>query len=149
MSDLCLVLPTVRESYIFKLFPFQHTIMAYGPGEYHDRLSFHVSICDTHRSPREHLQCANVALLFENVSAPYLPLLVTEHGSDSIEKSRATVAGDKQVRVFDVAGHSPVGQETIHSTSESAIRVLRCHSGRVKRIIVEDSPDLFLTVAEV
>jgi WD repeat-containing protein 42A len=27
--------------------------------------------------------------------------------------------------------------------------VLRCHSGRVKRIVVEQSPDLFLTVAEV
>jgi WD repeat-containing protein 42A len=35
-----------------------------------------------------------------------------------------------------------------YTTRESCIRVLRCHTGRTKRIITEDSPDLFLTVAE-
>ncbi|KAG2077379.1 WD40 repeat-like protein [Suillus decipiens] len=63
----------------------------------------------------------------------------------------ATVSGDRQVRVFDVGeavGQSPTGREMEYTTRESCIRVLRCHSGRTKRIITEDSPDLFLTVAE-
>ncbi|KAG2348948.1 WD40 repeat-like protein [Suillus weaverae] len=63
----------------------------------------------------------------------------------------ATVSGDRQVRVFDVGeavGQSPTGSEMEYTTRESCIRVLRCHAGRTKRIITEDSPDLFLTVAE-
>ncbi|KAG1892413.1 WD40 repeat-like protein [Suillus subluteus] len=63
----------------------------------------------------------------------------------------ATVSGDRQVRVFDVGeavGQSPTGSEMEYTTRESCIRVLRCHTGRAKRIITEDSPDLFLTVAE-
>ncbi|OAX43460.1 WD40 repeat-like protein [Rhizopogon vinicolor AM-OR11-026] len=63
----------------------------------------------------------------------------------------ATVSGDQQVRVFDVGeavGQSPTGSEMSYNTRQSCIRVLRCHSGRTKRIITEDSPDLFLTVAE-
>ncbi|KAG1783294.1 WD40 repeat-like protein [Suillus placidus] len=62
-----------------------------------------------------------------------------------------TVSGDRQVRVFDVGeavGQSPTGSEMEYTTRESCIRVLRCHTGRTKRIITEDSPDLFLTVAE-
>ncbi|KAI0335470.1 WD40 repeat-like protein [Cubamyces sp. BRFM 1775] len=53
----------------------------------------------------------------------------------------ATVAGDSQIRVFDhekAPGHPEI----------AAIRILKCHNGRVKRIVTEDSPDLFLTVAE-
>ncbi|KAG0709673.1 WD40 repeat-like protein [Suillus ampliporus] len=63
----------------------------------------------------------------------------------------ATVSGDRQVRVFDVGeavGRSPTGSEMEYTTREACIRVLRCHTGRTKRIITEDSPDLFLTVAE-
>lgn len=63
----------------------------------------------------------------------------------------ATVSGDRQVRVFDVGegiGHSPTGSEMTYSVHQACIRILRCHSGRTKRIITEDSPDLFLTVAE-
>ncbi|KAI9574450.1 WD40-repeat-containing domain protein [Boletus coccyginus] len=63
----------------------------------------------------------------------------------------ATVAGDKQVRVFDVGesvGRSPSGNEMSYTTKQACIRVLRCHSRRTKRIITEDSPDFFLTVAE-
>lgn len=37
----------------------------------------------------------------------------------------------------------------MHDTRQSCRRVLRCHEGRVKRIVTENSPDLFLTVAEV
>lgn len=54
--------------------------------------------------------------------------------------------------MFDVGagvGQSPTGSEMEYTTRESCIRVLRCHTGRTKRIITEDSPDLFLTVAEV
>jgi WD repeat-containing protein 42A len=63
----------------------------------------------------------------------------------------ATVSGDQQVRVFDVGeavGQSPTGSEMEYTTRESCIRILRCHDRRTKRIITEDSPDLFLTVAE-
>lgn len=66
--------------------------------------------------------------------------------------TRATVSGDNLVRVFDIgeaAGRSSTGTETIYTTRQACIRVLRCHLGRTKRIITEDSPDLFLTVAEV
>ncbi|KAI0750806.1 WD40 repeat-like protein [Daedaleopsis nitida] len=63
----------------------------------------------------------------------------------------ATVAGDSQVRVFDhtrAAGSSTSTGETEYGIREATIRVLRCHDGRTKRIVTEDSPDLFLTVAE-
>ena len=58
-----------------------------------------------------------------------------------------------QVRVFDVktASASAVSDqlETEYSVKQSCIKVLRCHEERVKRIITEDSPDLFLSVSEV
>ncbi|KAF8655275.1 hypothetical protein AX16_003175 [Volvariella volvacea WC 439] len=62
----------------------------------------------------------------------------------------ATVAGDKQVRIFDI-GHANIvadGNESEYGTNSAVVDVLRCHSDRVKRIIIEDSPDLFLTVGE-
>lgn len=62
-----------------------------------------------------------------------------------------TVAGDNQVRVHDIGdlnSHTVVGGETVYNTHESCIHVLRCHDARVKRIITEQSSDLFLTVAE-
>jgi WD repeat-containing protein 42A len=66
---------------------------------------------------------------------------------------RATVAGDNQVRVFDVgeAAHSASsdGLETAYSTRQSCTHILRCHDNRVKRIVTEYSPDLFLSVGEV
>ncbi|RPD67162.1 WD40 repeat-like protein [Lentinus tigrinus ALCF2SS1-6] len=63
----------------------------------------------------------------------------------------ATVAGDRQVRVFDherAVGFPRQTGEIEYSTRAAVIRVLRCHNGRTKRIVTEDSPDLFLTVAE-
>lgn len=63
-----------------------------------------------------------------------------------------SVAGDKQVRVFEAAvalAHSQSEPETTYSANQLDCRVLRCHTNRVKRIVTEDSPDLFLTVAEV
>ncbi|KIJ70527.1 hypothetical protein HYDPIDRAFT_105273 [Hydnomerulius pinastri MD-312] len=63
----------------------------------------------------------------------------------------ATVAGDNQVRVFDVgeaAGRSPTGNEMNYTTRQACTRVFRCHTRRTKRIITEDSPDFFLTVSE-
>src|SRR5262245_23690839 len=68
----------------------------------------------------------------------------------------ATVAGDEQVRVFDVgdgtagpiisAGNSA---EMHYREREHCLRIFRCHDGRVKRIVTEESPDSFLTVSEV
>ncbi|KAF8897569.1 WD40-repeat-containing domain protein [Infundibulicybe gibba] len=56
----------------------------------------------------------------------------------------ATVAGDKQVRVFDL-NHD---YNRHGSCAAYCTRILRCHEDRVKRIVVEDRPDLFLTVSE-
>ena len=55
------------------------------------------------------------------------------------------------MRLFDIGdalGRSPSGEETTYSTRLACIRVLRCHTGRTKRILTEGSPDVFLTVAE-
>ncbi|PIL37152.1 hypothetical protein GSI_00844 [Ganoderma sinense ZZ0214-1] len=63
----------------------------------------------------------------------------------------ATVSGDSQVRVFDhekAAGFPGGNGETEYDIRQAAIRILKCHGGRTKRIVTEDSPDLFLTVAE-
>ncbi|KAI0320808.1 WD repeat-containing protein [Amylostereum chailletii] len=63
----------------------------------------------------------------------------------------ATVAGDRQVRVFDAmaaASISSSGPEASYNAGDCSLRVLRCHSRPTKRIVTEDSPDLFLTVAE-
>ncbi|CAA7259796.1 unnamed protein product [Cyclocybe aegerita] len=66
----------------------------------------------------------------------------------------ATAAGDTQVRVFDVQSAlapTNVAQdltETVLSTNQSCIRVIRCHSDRVKRVVVEESSDLFLSLSE-
>ncbi|KIJ56646.1 hypothetical protein M422DRAFT_22796 [Sphaerobolus stellatus SS14] len=62
-----------------------------------------------------------------------------------------TCAADKQVRVFDVnrAGlYNYAGELTEYQEEQSCIRVFKCHRDRVKRIVTEDSPDYFLTVAE-
>ncbi|THH06795.1 hypothetical protein EW145_g3845 [Phellinidium pouzarii] len=63
----------------------------------------------------------------------------------------ATVAGDRQVRIFDAERAlttSGEGRKIDFSERETCIRVLRCHSGRTKRIVTEESSDVFLTVAE-
>lgn len=62
-----------------------------------------------------------------------------------------TVAGDKQVRISDVGAAFLSSQhrgETEYSSRQANVRVLHCHSARVKRIVTEESPDLFLTVSE-
>ncbi|KAL8277263.1 hypothetical protein RQP46_010332 [Phenoliferia psychrophenolica] len=66
-----------------------------------------------------------------------------------------SAAGDQQVRIFDLSRTTPSTtvssgtQKWKHHTKEDAVvRVLRCHSGRVKRIALEDSADVFLTCAE-
>jgi hypothetical protein len=57
------------------------------------------------------------------------------------------------VRLFDIQhlGASGNGKEreTEFNYRTSDVRVLKCHTGRVKRIVTEDSPDSFLTVSEV
>ncbi|PFH52759.1 hypothetical protein AMATHDRAFT_1806 [Amanita thiersii Skay4041] len=61
----------------------------------------------------------------------------------------ATVAGDKQVRILDAETvFTTAAVETECGVRSSSIRVLRCHSDRVKRLVTEDSPNLFLSVAE-
>ncbi|KAG6837445.1 hypothetical protein H0H93_009539 [Arthromyces matolae] len=63
----------------------------------------------------------------------------------------ATVAGDHQIRVFDIgeaALNASNGKETSYNTRQSLVHKIRCHDDRVKRIVTEFSPDLFLTVGE-
>lgn len=63
-----------------------------------------------------------------------------------------TVARDGHVRVSDVGdvmNQSVTGREVVYTTRQTSCRVLRCHENSVKRVITEDSPDLFLTVSEV
>jgi hypothetical protein len=61
-----------------------------------------------------------------------------------------TVAADTQVRVLDVGeGVGLSEKEKEYSSQAACVRVLRCHSDRVKRVVTEESPDLFLTVSEV
>jgi hypothetical protein len=42
-----------------------------------------------------------------------------------------------------------VGGEVRFNAKDHGVRTLKCHTDRVKRIVTEDSPDLFLTVSEV
>ncbi|KAF5363243.1 hypothetical protein D9756_000420 [Leucocoprinus leucothites] len=63
-----------------------------------------------------------------------------------------TVAADKQIRVSDINMATNNGAqdslETHYTTKQSVKKVLRCHDDRVKRVVTEDSPALFLTVSE-
>lgn len=60
----------------------------------------------------------------------------------------ASAAGDRQVRVHDLGDlHAHV--EDSEKNKYTRTRILRCHKARVKRIVTEDSPALFLTVSEV
>jgi hypothetical protein len=64
----------------------------------------------------------------------------------------ATVARDGQVRVSDVGDimdQSVSGREVVYTPRQTNVRTLKCHDGSVKRIVTEDSPDLFLTVSQV
>jgi hypothetical protein len=103
--------------------------------------------CNQHRSYTKCLQRADAPVFYKDVS-----LDCVHFRYDDNHVGSATVSGDQQVRVFDVGeavGQSPTGSEMEYTTRESCIRILRCHDRRTKRIITEDSPDLFLTVAEV
>ncbi|KIL70024.1 hypothetical protein M378DRAFT_156082 [Amanita muscaria Koide BX008] len=60
-----------------------------------------------------------------------------------------SVAADRQVRITDAETVlSASAFEKDHNLHSGSIRVLRCHRGRVKRLATEESPDVFLTVAE-
>ena len=64
----------------------------------------------------------------------------------------ATVAADGLVCVFDAEraiNASVYGGETEFSSSQACIQIFRCHDERTKRIVTEESADLFLSVAEV
>ena len=71
--------------------------------------------------------------------------------SSQLDYHSATVAGDRQVRVFDIERALTTvgsGREDSFNTWDVMIRKMKCHFGRTKRIVAESS-DLFLTVAEV
>jgi WD40 repeat protein len=66
-----------------------------------------------------------------------------------------SVAGDNEIRIFDLNKASSVdhrlksGKEyKLWEEHRACSRVLRCHTGRVKKISTENSPDIFLTAAE-
>ncbi|KAJ6613413.1 WD40-repeat-containing domain protein [Mycena sp. CBHHK59/15] len=58
----------------------------------------------------------------------------------------ATVAGDGQVRVHDV--REALSGSAQSNSRQLCVHRLRCHGDRVKRLVTEDSPHLFLTVGE-
>ncbi|KAG9046364.1 hypothetical protein FS837_004588 [Tulasnella sp. UAMH 9824] len=70
-----------------------------------------------------------------------------------------TCSADREVRVFDL-GKSNGSEDRLRVAgggsrrwyerpeSQCCVRVLNCHTRRVKRIVTEDSSDLFLTVSE-
>jgi len=62
-----------------------------------------------------------------------------------------TAAGDKQIRVFDATQALDVsdGRQTEFGARQLEGRVIRCHQHRVKKLVTEDSPDLFLSLSEV
>ncbi|KAH9951583.1 WD40 repeat-like protein [Amylocystis lapponica] len=63
----------------------------------------------------------------------------------------ATVAGDSQVRICDIgeaAMNAGNGSSPEYTSRQAHVRTLRCHTARTKRIVTEESPDLFLTVSE-
>ncbi|KIY71472.1 WD40 repeat-like protein [Cylindrobasidium torrendii FP15055 ss-10] len=59
----------------------------------------------------------------------------------------ATVAGDRQVRIFDI-GDPPSGKDGEVEYNDARSHLLLCHKDRVKRLVTEESPDIFLTVSE-
>lgn len=51
--------------------------------------------------------------------------------------------------MFDV-GHAPLvrgEQSTLHRTGAASVAVLRCHGASTKRLLLEDSPERFLSVS--
>ncbi len=70
----------------------------------------------------------------------------------SMSVNRATVARDSHVRICDAReglSETVRGRDAIYNPRQLGVRVLKCHTRATKRIVTEDSPDLFLTVSEV
>ena len=63
---------------------------------------------------------------------------------------RVTVAGDGEVQVHELGEIAFSGSAaTAQNSRHTCIHRFLCHEDRVKRAVTEDSPHLFLTVAEV
>jgi hypothetical protein len=109
-----------------------------------------VSIRYTHRAYRQYFQYADATPLFTHVKKNccnhhFFLLLIFFFNS-------ATVAADGQVRVSDVGEQvvkSDMHDAVEYTRTQAVRRVFKCHRDRVKRIVTESSPDLFLTVSEV
>ena len=72
--------------------------------------------------------------------------------SSSLSALRATVARDSQVRICDAReglNETIRGRDAVYSSRQLGVKVLKCHVRATKRIVTEDSPDLFLSVSEV
>lgn len=70
----------------------------------------------------------------------------------SMSVNRATVARDSHVRICDAReglSETVRGRDAVYSPRQLGVTVLKCHTRATKRIVTEDSPDLFLTVSEV
>ncbi|KAF8974529.1 WD40-repeat-containing domain protein [Flammula alnicola] len=63
-----------------------------------------------------------------------------------------TASADMQIRVFDaktaLTSATPDRVETEYSSNQTRIATIRCHRDAVKRVVTEDSPDLFMSVSE-
>lgn len=66
--------------------------------------------------------------------------------------TRATAAGDSQIRIFDATAALETVSDatpTNFSYRQIGVQVIRCHDDAAKRIATENSPDIFLSVSEV
>ncbi|KIL58630.1 hypothetical protein M378DRAFT_170377 [Amanita muscaria Koide BX008] len=63
---------------------------------------------------------------------------------------RAVIHTGHQANIFNIAQLPHTGNvvSVAGDKQRQSIRVLRCHRDRVKRLVTEESPDVFLTVAE-
>jgi len=103
-----------------------------------------------HWSPEQYIQRPNAPLFFADVSMHTKFIDNVAPRAFEFLLSSVTVAADSQVRVLDVGEGIGLSEKEVEYSSQAAcVRVLRCHSDRVKRIVTEESPDLFLTVSEV
>ncbi|CAO1637093.1 unnamed protein product [Jaminaea pallidilutea] len=94
------------------------------------------------------IQTGHTANIFSVAFAP--------HSSD---RRLFTASGDSQIRIFDLERNGSMGGERVSIGSSwydrydqlsggVECRALRCHRRRAKRLATENSPDIFMSVAE-
>lgn len=104
---------------------------------------------------RPSLDVGMSAVIHTGHTANIFSVAFAPHSSDS---RLFTAAGDSQIRVFDLnrsggGGHRvELGTKWFDRFDQGSggvdCRTIRCHRRRAKRLATENSPDIFLSVAE-